>query len=969
MSSLGDSQQLMPHGSDHGRGDEDEWNGDDVEHDWTDGGGGDAEDDSESVTSDPDIPAKSPSLGRPDDFDIAVLDTSEPTKQLLSALVAMFDSSSEPLQDGVNYALDILQMATEGKFLKQGKERYVKRALVFLKHIAEMEKASSRRNVPGTASGTILRVVLHQLGEFRSILDFYEAQSLVKRSARRSAIRFQYFDRLKSLRSLISCTEKHLGLGKVGKLHKAARHPVLRPRVITLTPVWLGIKGILDDAVDEVEETMEDDAIPFPKPPEALHLGFFLRTLQSSQTTQNALKRKRDGGLDQESSTPPSESDSAPFHERNQALATVKELSFTSLAFNDSSDFQLWKERASEHLFLMHDIWTSHANKIRMAPSYLMGVLTSVAVVFYQLYFYDFAECFCGLVVATIREVYESFPSDASRIHLCSALGAYTVVAVEADRDVLAVQAVEEAIALLHPLYMSDSSKHLLLMTALKITHSFALSNSGEKDPNAQPQSCIFRESARVACQAIDLARSTVEMDPTDLESKNMLAYALKAKANACNLLSHSCYDRQDRYARRRNEVEKTCARIGGSDDLIPLANKHSVTEYSFEKVVDKTLGDLDVAAAVLEQCIEVYWELAKKAKVLFEPILAKTIYNAATIYHSHLKPKPELCIAKFREAINIFERLSKHYEGYFDDRIEMANFDLARRLRLGNKLDEADLALGQMLNRRPSDGSKAAVKNWNGRMVEGEVFNARAMICVRMERYDRALAYAVMSYEIYRVKDPHYGMFAEPLAIQGFCRWVRNVGTAEEALRDLEKSVEEIIRRGPDYSEPRHLREVHYPVYSRCLVLGWLAGVQSALGQREEARRNGEKAVTIMRAHLSLEREMMRAEQALEPLEYVLPHLLVLLAGTHLQAGRYDEAKEAVEESLQVREKGVESSEGEKSQRMRADGPTRKTALLLKAVLLERDGLELEAEANRDEAEKIPFKGFLKVLGCSSAS
>ncbi|KAE8251603.1 hypothetical protein A4X13_0g3921 [Tilletia indica] len=626
MSSLGDSQLLMPHGSDDGRGDEDYWTAD---------GGGGVEADGESVTSDPDIPAKIPSLGRPDDSEIAMLDTSEPIKQRLRDLAAMFDTSSEPLQDGVNYALDILQMATEGKFINQGKETYVKRALVFFKHIAEMEKASSRRNVPGTASSTILPVVSHELGEFRWFLDFDGAHSLVKRITNRKAVRSQYFRSLKSLRSIISCTEKYLGLGKVGKLHRASLEPLLQTGpwpawMITLRPIWLGIEGILDDAIEEasahVEESMEDENT-FPKIPEALHLGFFLRTLQSSQTPQDTRKRKRNEGQDHEASAQPTP---APLHEQNPAFTTVKELSFFCLAFENVEIVRQWKQRAYARFHLTHDVWHSLSNDSRVSFSYLVGLLTIFAVVMYQLRVYYCAEYFCGLVVAAMREAYESSPSDSGRIRLSSALGAYTIVALEARREVLAVRAVEEAIEVLNPLCVNDSSKQTMLMAALKIMHSFALSDAGKEDSDAQTQLWSFYRSARVASEAVDLARSTVEMDPADLESKNMLAYAFKVKANSCRLLSHSYRDLQVRHAKCRNGVKTTCTWMDISGHLISLADKHIDARYELEKVAGKTLGDLDVAAAVLEECIEVYRELAKKATVLFEPILAETINSAS---------------------------------------------------------------------------------------------------------------------------------------------------------------------------------------------------------------------------------------------------------------------------------------------------------------------------------------------------
>ncbi|KAE8244349.1 hypothetical protein A4X13_0g6656 [Tilletia indica] len=645
--------------------------------------GGYMEVDSKSVTSDPDVPVKI-WYHVLTDRAIAMLDTPEPIKQLFKDLVAMFDTSSDPLRRGVYYAQAILHMGTKGKFLKQGKETFIKRALVFYKHVAEMEKESGRSDVPGTAASMILSAVLEEMSNFHAFIQTKAYHSLVKRSAQHKTIRHRYFDRLKDLRFIISCAEKHLGVGNLGKLYHAALgpHPHPASQTIALEPIWHRLDSLLDDAIDITEKKMNDMDLGFPELSEALHFGFFFRTLRDSEAVQHTLKRKRDEGLDQESSTPPITSGPALFHVDPSTFASIKELSYSSLAFETAEELRHWQERAYSRFNLMRDVWNTSLNDIFISLSYLVGVLTTFAVGSYQLKVYGCAEYVCELVVATIREAYESNPSDASRIRLCSALGAYAIVAVEAKSKILAVRAVEEAIALLHPLYINDSSKHMLLMTALKTSYSSALANLAPRELDAQFELFLLRKSIQVASQAIDLARSAVKTNPNDLESKNMLAYALKTKANVYEIRSQLCYKLQVRLAKSRDEVEAERARMGGTDDQIPLADKHIDAACLLEKMADRTLSDLDIAAALLEECIEVYRELAKEAKALFEPILAKAIHSAAEIYLSQLNPKPELCVAKFKEAIDMFERLSEHCRGYFDDDIERAKLDLAQRLR-----------------------------------------------------------------------------------------------------------------------------------------------------------------------------------------------------------------------------------------------------------------------------------------------
>ncbi|KAE8228386.1 hypothetical protein CF326_g6685 [Tilletia indica] len=929
--------------------------------------GGYMEDDSKSVTSDPDVPVKIPYPGLPDRA-VDMLDTPEPIKELFKDLASMFNTSSEPLRDGVNYAHEILQMDYKGKFLEKGKETFIKRALVFYKHVATMEKESGGCGVPGTAACVILRAVLQEMKTFHSFIQTDAYHSLVKRSTQRDTIRSEYFNLLKSLRLITSCTEKHLGLGNVGKLHHVALKARWRnrPGIITLRPIELDLNENLGVGFLRASKIVDDGVIGFPRLQTHMHLEFFLRNFRSPKAAQSSLKRKhdqQDAGPDQAGSALSFDSTASD----TPGFDVLEELTASRLAFQDVDHLRSWNIRAANNFFLMHRLWESDANRICLSSASVVLMLVKLTAALYQMNLSKPADYVCELLVATLREVYEDAPSNANRIRLCSALGAYTIIAVEAGCDQGGYRAAEDAIDHLKTLCQDDSSKHMLLMAALKLSYSYALCSAADIDKGPEPktQLCLLRKGIRAAEQAIDLARSTLEKNSTNLDASNILAYALSAKAELCNSLSEACKDLQFKHAKRRAEVEKTRAKMGGSDGRIPIAYGYIDSPYVLKKAVDQTFGSLDDAGAALEECIGIYQALAKEIPHSYDFTLAEVIRTAAEVYHFSLKPKPELSIARFREAISMLEQLSDTFVGLFDGRLEKTNFKLALRLRWESRFEEADHAFEEMVSKHPDDDNKTAVPFWRGCNILGWVFHARAMMCIRTERYHQALFHAERSCQIFRDMDCLWAL-KEPLAIRGFCKWVMDEGKAEEALRDLEKSVENFTQDEP---ELQHLGDIHYEVYGLCLALGWLGLVQCALGQREEARLNGEKAVALMRALLSSEEGMMRAERRSEPVEYVLPHLLVLLADTHWQAGRHTKAKEAVEESLQVREKSVESSEGEKSQRMRADGPTRKTALLLKAMMLEKDGWELEAKANRDEAEKIPYKGFLKVLGCFSAS
>ncbi|KAE8220821.1 hypothetical protein CF326_g8681, partial [Tilletia indica] len=893
--------------------------------------------DSESVTSDPDVPVKIPFPGLPEPA-IAMLRISEPVKQLLRDLAAMFDTSSEPLRDGVDYAQVILQMGTKGKFLKQGKETYIKRALVFYKHVAEMEKESGRGDVPGTAASMILRAVLNQLRVFQAFILINACHTLVKRSAQRDTIRSEYFNLLKELRSITSCTEKHLGLGNVGKLHHAALEPWRnRPGITTLKPIELDLDDHLEGARQEASETEEDGVTGVPELQTHMHLEFFLRNLLPPKDVQSSLKRKhdqQDTGPNHAESAPSVESMAADFLFSGHSLV-LEELTASHLAFQNVDQLRSWKRRAAINFSLMHRLWETNADRIRLFSASAVLVLVNLTVVLCQMHLIDSAEYVCHLLIATVREAYEDDPSEANLIRLCSALGAYATIAMEADRDQEGYRAAEDAIAHMKTLCQDGSSKHLLLMAALKLSYSYALCSAADikKRPEPETQLCLLRKGVRAAEQSINLARSTLKENPTDPDAKNILAYALLGKAELCKDLGQACKELRLRHARLRVEVEKIRAKMGGSDGRIPIAYGYIDSPYVLQKAADQTFGNLDDAGAALEECIGIYQELAKKTPHLYDCPLADAVLKAAETYHSSINPKPELCIARFREAISMLENLSDTFVGHFDGLLEEANFNLALRLRWEHRFEEADHAFEEMVSKRPDDDDEATVLIWREGNALGGVFYARATMCVRTERYDQALVHAKRSYQILELHVLNSGQLAEPLAVRGFCKWVmdENGESAKAALRDLKQSVKTATLHGVGFSKPRHFRAIQLSAYGFSLALGWMGGVQCALGHQDDARVNGEKAVLVMRSLLKSKKAIADAEDVFEPVDYVLPHLLVLLAGTHLQAGRYDEAKKAVEESLQVREKGVESSEGEKSQRMRADGPTRKTALLLK--------------------------------------
>ncbi|KAE8185254.1 hypothetical protein CF328_g7603 [Tilletia controversa] len=335
--------------------------------------------------------------------------------------------------------------------------------------------------------------------------------------------------------------------------------------------------------------------------------------------------------------------------------------------------------------------------------------------------------------------------------------------------------------------------------------------------------------------------------------------------------------------------------------------------------------------------------QLAKDVPRLYDYPLALTMETTADLYHPIAEPKSksknEKAIAYYGQAIAIYRRLFQSFPHLFDRGLHAVYYDLGSRLRWENRLVDADLAFQESLHFLSELGDPTGA-------VGFDVLQARAHICVRLERYEEALVHGTKSIAISRHEAAMSQNHWEAFAVQEFCKWVlKKEARPTQTLHALESAVAlAISQRNP--LEYTSMQDCYI-----CLALGWLGAIQCSVGQQEDATKNGAEAVRLMLDFMDSKEAREGADQELEPYEHMLPHLLVLLAGTHLEAGRHDEAKKVLDESLKVGDA--------------ADGPTRKTALLLRARFLDTDGLEAEAAAIRAEADRIPFKGFLEVLCC----
>ncbi|CAD6948834.1 unnamed protein product [Tilletia controversa] len=901
----------------------------------------DDNDDAASCASDPDVPAKLLQQDLPAST-IAELDTTKPIKSLLTDIADLFKTSSMPLREGVFFAVEVIEATSGNRFLKRITELWIKIALTFWRQVAQRERATGQRDLPGTTVNIVLQYIALQFRGHPLIKMPEIVRQEVKMRPHREQIRREFRARSRSMYIITHRAQELLGLGTLGRLHQSTLDPRLpkRPKTIVLESTIDGLAELLNLALSSSADTPDDTALHIPRLEAFFQMGLFLRNLHAPQISHSDLKRKQsqpnnsdldaDGNdgdnLDQAgpASVDPTATTPARVSASNQAASEViDDLSPSHLAFEDLNNLKQWKVRAASRFRALVHISTLRADAIQSSFSETATVLMVCSTLLYQRDAPSLVIPLAQVFVATVREEYEQDPSIANRLRLCNSLGVLFLIFSQAAHNFDAMRAGEEAIACLQPLCEDNPSEHLPLMASLKMAYCDSLISTADSDETTYGslnRVGVLRKSSRVATQAVDLARSIVEAKPTELKARWTLAYALFLKGRACCELRDACAALTIRYANY---------------------NLETVSPKLFAKVDDRSYENVDSALAASEECISIYRRLAEDSPKLFDPLLAKALHSAADAYGYHPQLKSEQAIAYYREAITILLRLSQSFPSIFEVSLGRSYFSLAHQLNSDSRLVEAEESFDEMLKVCPRRNK-----------LVGQVWQYRAVLCFRLERYQEALAHATKSDTIFQSGDDPSESRVGALAVQGFCIWVLDAGRAEEALDILKWCISNSLCDGCQFRRPSQIRYVSDDQYMFCLALGWNGAVRCALGQRTDARANGERALMVTRALLKSRKNMSSTtRRTLEPSHHVLPHLLVLLAGTHLEAGRYDMAKKAVDESLKLGEA--------------ADGPTRKTALLLKARLLDKDGLEAEAAATRAEADKIHFKGFLDALGC----
>ncbi|KAE8251734.1 hypothetical protein A4X13_0g3865 [Tilletia indica] len=318
-----------------------------------------------------------------------------------------------------------------------------------------------------------------------------------------------------------------------------------------------------------------------------------------------------------------------------------------------------------------------------------------------------------------------------------------------------------------------------------------------------------------------------------------------------------------------------------------------------------------------------------------------------AEVLHSFAKPCTQDSQDLLSKAVATYEQLSTTFPGQFSDKLGDLNWHLAVFHLLRAEYEQAEPRLTQATEHA-------------GPLDEDQLFRSeRSFARIMLEKYLAAF------------EDAHSTVLnnglhwqgrecAKILSERGYSTWM--LDHPDEGLRDLKSSVQmfQQVRRyswDNDNSKTAISFDNLHPVRrhggqllddEHANALAWLGALQCAMGDQEDALRNGAEALRLMR----LSRACCRTEAESLAGDLKLARVLVYWSATLLNAGRGQEASRNVDESIELMRS-----------RARSDSAF-KTALLMKERMLAEDGQTSEAAEIRSEADTIPYQGFLSKLG-----
>ncbi|KAE8213502.1 hypothetical protein CF327_g2982 [Tilletia walkeri] len=866
--------------------------------------------------------------------------------------------------DGLNQVEGLLNRGLRLQYSKPHCVKVVKIVMNLWKDVVDHPKLSKQYSAPGTTANVLLSLVHGCLLLFRSRLLSHGESSLVNRSRRRKYHQAALAKSVKDIRRVVMDSRKKFGMAD--KIHRiAAGLPELEDRpTMTVPSVVESLKRTINNVLQRfrVQHLWISLGLEYPNV-NALHPTFaFLRQINLEIYKPDASRKRKHGDEDGEGSSADAQQTKTDKAKSQLISMLQSETNASWFHFKDVIHLTKWKDNTRRRVRK----WWKHVNNLETIlsdPDHHL-IIQRVLVLILQLNFHDSARVVAELLVVVYREAYERDPSDRTKTkNLCAALGALSTVLTRTywylDRHLDAVKAAEEGIQLVMPLYLKQRSGSKMLYGSLQLALSNALFALLEHNANDAQQLFLGCRSWMAADLAIVTFRQVVSVHPQSMHCKEGLAQALQRQASTALFLLGRFSALKDKHGAisldkfHWKTLPKCCAIFSTIQEALFV---HGSLEDNLSERIESHLTNIKGEA------IQIYRELAALKPIAYDPLLADVLEWKATTFKSNV----EESLGAYEEGQKVFARLIEAWPNHFSRKAAQFHAKYALQLRLKAQYHKAAEALSTAIeNQTAITQQPKAWTLWRGFNMVASLASCHALVLSQLDRYVEAFEEAqraeTVFYDVPAMNHPRTKVFlAEPIAVKGFAEWM--LDRPQDALRTLRQSLKlledyEALNVDKDKKkkkngEPLKTDCVLNPVY--VLASGWKAGVEASLGDPERAQGNINKAIEQARALLCSKPAQRTAELYTDPIDHILPHLLVISAAILLERKCVDEAFACVEESLELGEEGRKCSP-----------TTYKTALLVKKRLLELTERPYEAAVYAFKADLLPGTGFMDKVQC----
>ncbi|CAD6905968.1 unnamed protein product [Tilletia controversa] len=874
-------------------------------------------------------------------------------------LAASLPMHADPIGDGLDNVRAIICWTARLKSQKPQCVRLAEMVVSLWEDVMAHPKLSKEYDVPGTSAYILLCLLRASLKGYRQRQFAHATSSLVTRSRRRGSFLTDMAKLAKELRKIVSECRKKFGM--VHKIHNiAAGPPVLENRSLMTVPV---VTQALKEAVAKGLNRFRVDHLwislgsQYPKVSQLAPLFTFLRLINLDIVKKKASSRKRKHGDEDGIGTQdPAASDTS--HSESLIRKLRYETHVSWFAFRDVIHLTKWKDTVRRRM----SAWFRRINTIEktMAGPDIHLTLHLLLILFAKLDFMSEAAVIAEMLVVVYREASEREPtSKTMKINLASALGALSVSTYHAGRHLEAVRAAEDGIQILMPLLNKRRSLCLAPLGGLQTAYATALLclsgiNNGEGNSSKAQKLFLGYRSCVVAEHAVNTLRALTTAQPTYVTGRELLARAIRSLLEATIVILdrfHACQGQHPSTTLNNfkwTKVPACCGRITLQEALLV----HNCIE-------DPPSARLSQHFKSAGEMVHIYRDIIAATPNAYEPFLTDTLHWKARLPGATAQES----LRDYDEARQIYTRLMVAWPDHFNRKAARVYAGYALQLRCTGQYDKAAEAMSTAVEYQLSDSQQQIDKSsWRGMNIVASLASCHAFLLSQVGRYAEAFDEAQRAETVFRaatkVTEPMAKLcLAEPVAIKGYAEWM--LGRPDDALKTLRQSLKLVrdsqpVSRGSEKDKER--RTLRYcakaPIY--LLILGWMAGVAVSLGDRTAAQRDIDTAIMHARTLASGTRRRWGIEKNLEPIDHVIPHLLVISAGIMLESERMDEALEHVDEALEMSEGGAKC------------GPeTYKTALLLKAGILEATEQPMEAAKYALQADMLPGTGFVDSLQC----